>query len=152
MRCQVDTRKGITEEYFLSILNDWFSEKIFTGYILEEDLSGNPYAPDFIFQDQGTNLHIDIEIDEPYTTEFREGIHCTDDDGFDSARDDYFNAYGWIVIRFAEEQIVTQPFECCKRIAEEAKNWAKLDCGRNFEGMSNVTKIACWNFQDARKL
>lgn len=121
-------KKGISEVYFENYLNFWFKGNIFKNYSFNSiDDSYIPFQPDFILQYK--DIHIDIEIDEPYT--LQEGIKIpihhynnydidTDDSNFcqDENRDDYFtNGRGWIVIRFAEEQVVFYPNECCKVIA-----------------------------------
>lgn len=79
----------------------------------EEKYKNAYYVPDFIFKND--NLCIDIEIDEPYTLDFKP-IHCLNDKN-EIERNDYFNSKNWIVIRFSENQIATQPINCCLLIA-----------------------------------
>jgi hypothetical protein len=131
--------KGISESYFFPYLIKYFPGKIFTEYIIEEFKGKKPYIPDFIFQDISTNLHIDIEIDEPY--DFKTGIptHYIDTDGthIDSGRDYYFNDCGWVVIRFSENQIIRYPDDCCKLILAIIDNIFDL----NFQN-----QLSCFNY------
>lgn len=111
--------KGESEKAFELTLNFWFPERVFTNYSFESPAKIIPFSPDFIYQDNN-NLHIDIEIDEPYSTIDRKPLHhlLFDDYYMDSARDRFFSdKKGWIVVRFAEEQIKNQRNECCKVIA-----------------------------------
>lgn len=73
-----------------------------------------PYCPDFIFKHNLSNLHIDIEIDEPYTE--GKAIHYYGNPS-DYKRNNYFLNHGWFVIRFAEEQIINFSASCCYAIA-----------------------------------
>lgn len=119
IRCQSKT--GIGERYFESYLNRHFHGKIFksAGFYIDEN--HKPYQPDFIYQDG--DLHIDIEIDEPYVFDAKpfSPIHHTDflSGDTDAPRNRYFtDLKGWIVIRFAEEQVVRYPDECCQVIEQ----------------------------------
>jgi very-short-patch-repair endonuclease len=56
-----------------------------------------------------TNIFIDIEIDEPYSFEERKPIHFDDSD---CERDKYFAESGFIVIRFTEDQIIDNTYQC----------------------------------------
>src|SRR5690606_9268907 len=77
----------------------------------------NPFEPDFALIDENNdiNLFIDIEIDEPYDGITRQPIHYTN---YNKQRDTFFKNRGWIVIRFAEYQVVKNTLGCCKFIVE----------------------------------
>lgn len=112
-------KKGESEEEFEQTLNYWFPERIFTDYSFEAPKGIIPFSPDFIYQDDN-NLHIDIEIDEPYSALDGTPLHhlVIDDIYLDSSRNRFFSEKkGWVVVRFAEEQIINQRNECCKVIA-----------------------------------
>ncbi|WP_312824950.1 hypothetical protein [Epilithonimonas sp.] len=79
------------------------------------------YIPDFIFKDE--NICIDIEIDEPYTTDLKP-IHCKNDMK-ELERNLFFKAKNWIIIRFSENQIATSPLSCCLFIAYLINRYTK---------------------------
>lgn len=113
--CQ--NKEGPSESYFENYLNIWFEGKIFKNYTFHLIDDKQAYIPDFIYQNG--NLHIDIEIDEPYMLESRKPIHYFKESGsvkigIDNDRNNLFtNHLKWFVVRFAEEQVVNQPNECC---------------------------------------
>ncbi|MEJ7683815.1 MAG: DUF559 domain-containing protein [Segetibacter sp.] len=131
---------GKSEKYFENYLKEIFGHaiktnhvvEIFSYYKYEDDIElyndydfynenrklskkDNAYIPDFIFEHPNSNLVIDIEIDEPYSSQ-RKPIH-TLENTHDEKRNKYFTEKNWIVIRFSEEQIVTNPYSCCQEIA-----------------------------------
>lgn len=79
------------------------------------------YIPDFIYKDE--NICIDIEIDEPYTTDLKP-IHCKNDIK-ELERNLFFESKNWIIIRFSENQIATSPLSCCLLIAYVIKRYTK---------------------------
>lgn len=107
------TKFGISEVFFYKHLVEYFGTSISRncGIMLENI----PYRTDFYYFNKKYNLHIDIEIDEPYTYENKEPIHY-EGNQHDDYRNMVFLSHNWIVIRFAEEQVVNQPKECCKFI------------------------------------
>lgn len=116
----INNKRGISESFFENYLNNWFPNRIFKDYGFKVDPKYRSYLPDFIYQDD-TNLHLDIEIDEPYTFESNLPAHYINelDINNDINRDWYFTFIkGWVVIRFAEEQVIRYPNECCKVIAK----------------------------------
>ncbi len=104
-----ETLKGRYESFFLDYLCVRFSNKISDN--LEFQLPNlNAFVPDFSYIDKSTGMCIDIEIDEPYTSDNKVPIHCIGDDDY---RNNYFLSKGWFVIRFAEIQIAKYPKQCC---------------------------------------
>ena len=73
-----------------------------------------PYEPDFVLYDKSLNLYIDVEIDEPYDGYSRTPTHIKK--GSDEIRDKFFVDSGWVVIRFTEHQIHTNPISCINTI------------------------------------
>lgn len=73
-----------------------------------------PYEPDYVLYDHDQGLYIDVEIDEPYDGYSRIPTHVME--GHDSIRDKYFIESGWIVIRFTEHQIHTNPNACIQLV------------------------------------
>ena len=104
--------QGVSEGFFLSSLKQYFGDKVnFPDGVFT--IKGNfyEYTPDIVYRDPETDLTIDIEIDEPYAGNTKEPHHCNDD-GRDRRRDDFFLERNWVVIRFAEEQVVKYPVAC----------------------------------------
>lgn len=113
-------RRGFSEARFQKYLTN-----VFKGYDLLilgdcnilpiED--NRPFEPDIaIICKNHPSIRIDIEIDEPYAAFSRKPIHyigCGDD-----FRDTCLNNIGWIVIRFTEYQVVSNPKECAAFIAQ----------------------------------
>lgn len=113
-------RRGFSEADFQNYL-----EKIFKKYDLlilgdcniipVED--NRPFEPDIaIICKNHPSIRIDIEIDEPYAAFTRKPIHymgCGDD-----FRDALLNNIGWIVIRFTEYQVISNPKECAALIVQ----------------------------------
>lgn len=108
--------KGHSESQFEHDLWRYFPGKIQTGLMVSNPVCQQPYVPDFAYIDAALNLHIDIEIDEPYAYDTRKAIHYLDS-AKDQQRNQYFLDQGWLIIRFSEEQVVRSPASCCKAIA-----------------------------------
>jgi len=124
------SKKGKTDKFFFNELNKRFLGKIFVDCAIQPYKNSLPYQPDFTFQDLETNLHIDIEIDEPYVLNTFEPIHFMENgEHSDEKRDSVFNEYNWIVIRFTEFQVVSYPKECCdfiQKIIDSISNNDKI--------------------------
>jgi DNA helicase-2/ATP-dependent DNA helicase PcrA len=111
-----DAPLGNAERFFLTVLERYFPGKVFTRrYINSPPPSDRYYTPDFTFIEPEYRLFMDIEIDEPY--EYKQG-KPTHFIGSDDERNRHISErYGWVVIRFTEEQVIRQPESCCKVIA-----------------------------------
>jgi hypothetical protein len=70
IRINENIKRGKTELTFLSILLKYFEGNIKVDLIPDQGF--NPYRPDFTFVCDNSGLHMDIEIDEPYSID--EGI------------------------------------------------------------------------------
>ena len=104
--------KGRSEAFFYKYLQKYFPKQVYTDMALP--ISKAYYYPDFTLISKKHQLYVDIEIDEPYNFKG----YPTHSKGSDDKRNDYFVQCGWVVIRFAEEQIARQPLQCCKFIAQ----------------------------------
>ena len=174
-------RAGVTEDWFFNELVGFFSErdyyaplpisrngvpvipqgkfevKILRQYIAPGSSMERPFMPDFVLSIASTKQSVVIEIDEPYVGSDGTPIHCIGSK--DDYRDRHFLANGWIVIRFAEEQIIKHPFECCWFIADTLlRNTSsfEMDSIQN-EMMSYwdeivLTKIPQWTKEQANKM
>jgi Protein of unknown function (DUF559) len=112
----IAAQRGAAEAQFGTYLNKYFPGKIHAGLTLNISNFPHPYTPDFAYIDQGLNLYVDIEIDEPYVYHSGEPTHYVGAEK-DKNRNNHFINKGWIVIRFSEEQVICHPHSCCKSIA-----------------------------------
>lgn len=108
--------KGHSETQFERDLWQFFPNQIHAGLLMPHGEQTQPYVPDFVYIDPGSNLHIDIEVDEPYTHDTRQPLHFLSSEK-DNRRNQFFVDAGWVVIRFSERQVVKSPMSCCKTIA-----------------------------------
>jgi hypothetical protein len=91
--------------------------------------TSNTYNPDFTLICPKTNLHIDIEIDEPYSFINKTPVHffgCNDDE-----RNDFFLKINWCIIRFTEKQVVENTLECIETIKSVYENIINMSIGYN---------------------
>lgn len=112
--------RGYTEADFeqqlrLSLKNNDNYQVLGDVSILVAD-NTHPYEPDIsiIELNNKYGIRIDIEIDEPYGGLDKCPIHyigCGDD-----FRDKYLSHLGWLVVRFSEKQIYTEPELCINYI------------------------------------
>jgi len=138
-----ETLKGRYEPFFHSYLKTKFGNKIFDN--LEFQLpNSNAFVPDFSYIDKSSGLCIDIEIDEPYTSDSKIPIHCIGDDDY---RNNYFITKGWFVIRFAEIQIAKQPNQCCNHIQSIIEYIIE---GKEFQPF--CFPYSCWNYSNAMEM
>lgn len=106
---------GVSEERFLGYMKKLLPGQISFGHTYLPQGYSHPYSADMeIILPCG--LGIQVEIDEPYVGKTREPHHCWDNDK-DTNRDQYFTGEGWVIIRFSERQVVTNPEGSCGAIA-----------------------------------
>jgi hypothetical protein len=140
---------GASEREFEKYLRKYFpTQRMKTKLTLKIPDFPYPYTPDFSYIDPFSQLHIDIEIDEPYTYYDGKPTHYLYSDS-DNRRNNYFLARGWVVIRFAEEQIVRYPDECCKFIAEVIHTLGDDSFVAKFSGVRDVRQIGQWTEMEA---
>ncbi|MDY7014242.1 MAG: hypothetical protein SVX43_11710 [Cyanobacteriota bacterium] len=143
-------QRGVSETFFFEYLKDAFGEVHF-GHELEIEGYDYNYSTDFTLAIAG--LYLDIEIDECYAGKGKKFVptHCIDDDK-DRRRDRFFLERGWIVVRFAEEQVVRHPKSCCQAIAqvlgELTGDCPTIDRGK---GESELPLVRQWSKVDARR-
>lgn len=148
-KTDLEFKVGLSERYFNKFLNKYFSEiTILKHYILEF------YEPDFILSLKN-GLFIDLEIDEPYSLETKKITHYYDrkkEKFSDSSRNEYFLKNNWIVIRFAEQQIIEQPVACCKYIARVIQYLLMEDELESFEGVEELIPEHIWSKVEASEM
>ncbi|MEY4935334.1 MAG: hypothetical protein RIS64_1693 [Bacteroidota bacterium] len=141
-----------SEEAFYKVLTACFPDRIYRDSIIELFEGKQPYIPEAIFKHRATNLHIDIEIDEPYVAKTGQPIHYA---GYtpDNARNKYFNQKGWVVIRFAEEQVVKDPKGCCKVIADVVETLTgDKTYSRRLKNVDALSPVEQWTKEQAVRM
>lgn len=149
MRRELVVTKGASENFFFNHLNKHFNT-VYQNKVLNQDELN--LFPDFTYINDEDNLIIDIEIDEPYVGSNGNPIHHTESN--DIWRDDYFNQHGWAVIRFTEEQVITQPYNCCQFIKIFIQQYLRLEIiNKDKLTRSTVIKpIPTWTKEESHRL
>jgi len=151
-------QKGATENSFNFWLVKYFGKKILTN-ITVPHIIAHPFVPDFVFYDEHTNLHIDIEIDEPYSLLTGEPTHFDyvkrkNDDWEELNSDDFRNSSfsydGWITIKFCEEQVINYPQGCCKIISNLLRSlFLDFTYYLPLDDVEDVKLIKSWSILDS---
>ena len=145
-------RKGHMDKPFMEYLNNVFGNHLLVigdcGILPQNNTL--PYEPDVaIIDENNPNIRIDIEIDEPYSGKERKPIHYIRCD--DESRDSRMNNLGWIVIRFAEIQVVSDMEGCAAFIARVMYSInPKMDFLKKFRSHPNPSPINRWTEIEAK--
>jgi hypothetical protein len=108
---------------------------------------GYTFTPDIILRVPSVDLWIDIEVDEPWFWDggYKKAIHYI---GKDSYRNQQFLTSGWIVVRFAEEQVVNQLQSCVKQVFQILHTLNLVSYTR-FNNIPNITPTPRWDQKQA---
>lgn len=142
-------QKGVSETQFLTYLNHYFPGQIYTELGFKIPRYKYPYTPDFCYVQE--NLHIDIEIDEPYVYKIKRPYHCYPDER-ETQRHAFFLARNWIIIRFAEEQVCRYPQSCCKAIAQLVSQITRTPLDKTWTAVSDLKPVPRWDEAIARSM
>ncbi|MGB5770557.1 MAG: hypothetical protein WBM32_11920 [Crocosphaera sp.] len=146
-----DAQKGVSETKFLEVLQSILPTVKFGGEFPIPNFS-HPYSQDMVFIDQDTGLSINIEIDEPYEGKKKQPHHCLDDDK-DRKRNQFFTERNWVVVRFAEEQVVKNPQGCCRYLVEVIVNLNQdISLFKKVQEFPSLEPIKAWTSSEARQL
>ena len=144
-----NARRGSSEALFGEYLKQYFPNLVHAGVTLQIPNFDYPYTPDFAYIDERLNLHIDIEIDEPYVYRSGKPTHYLYAEK-DRRRNNFFNDRGWIVIRFSEEQVIRHPHSCCKTIARQIAEITRDDSILSrFANISDLQQQPQWTETEA---
>jgi len=139
--------RGIGESRFQPYLLEYFGTKIKSNFSLHFQGAKRKYEPDFVLMIPDRGLFIDIEVDEPYNGMSRKPTHYIG--SYDAERNSYFNKNGWVVIRFAEEQVVKEPLECCKFVESVVKTLLEE---KTENTPTNPTLIQQWTYDESLEM
>ncbi|APB35208.1 hypothetical protein GlitD10_2864 [Gloeomargarita lithophora Alchichica-D10] len=137
-------QSGVSEVYLHSFLIQYFPGMIHSNLALGDPIKTQkrPYYPDFTYINKTLNLYLDIEIDEPY---FYSDNRLKPHHIKDEKRNEFFLAAGWVVVRFSEYQVVTQPKSCCKYIAETIAQVQQTPLGQVWKSIRDLEPDPQWN-------
>ncbi|MBD2019239.1 hypothetical protein H6F43_03460 [Leptolyngbya sp. FACHB-36] len=146
-------RAGKRDKVLFEKLKSTFPElKIDWQKGLELSSGQYPYTPDVIVHDPITHIWIDVEIDEPWFKEdgIKKPSHYL---GKDDRRNDFFLQCGWIVIRFAEEQVAQSPSSCLRVIAQELDKFrGQKEFSARLSDFSGPAEIPIWTEDNALEI
>jgi hypothetical protein len=149
------SRKGYKEESFNAYIDQYFRKdfQIFDDRFLPVNGSSQHFEPDLslLNEKEGTNIFLDIEIDEPYEgindIARRKAMHHQYADGH---RNHWFADRGWIVVRFAEIQVHQDPQACCRFIADVIKSIdPRYMVPSQLTGSARVPPVKQWTKSEA---
>ncbi|WP_373536253.1 hypothetical protein [Microcoleus sp.] len=147
----VSTKCQWLESKFYKNLQQLFQDKVYNNLIIHKSHSYQPYCIEISYFDKLTNLRIDIIIDKPYHYETGEPKNY-DVLVQENQRHQLFLEKGWIVIRFAEEQVVCWPQSCCRVIAEVIHQIIGTPIPEELTTVETLRPIQQWNEFEARQM
>lgn len=139
--------RGVSENSFFNALQQHFPDSLLRDHRAEFTGASRDYEPDIILHFEVQALRIDIEIDEPYGLTTRKPMHWAG--SYDDDRDLYFSNNGWVVVRFAEIQVVKQPVECVAFIAQLVRSINKSRSASTAAPGPIVDRIPRWSYEQA---
>jgi hypothetical protein len=163
-------KKGVSEDYFAKCLKCFFNCSIYQNSPIKCNSIGATYYPDIIMYFSKVNLAIAIEIDEPYKLKDGEPIHYYDmennipiysDDeilnrginGYLTSRSKEIKKEGFVLVRFAEKQVVTQPIPCCEYIYNEILKYTGIRLTEiEISSLHELNIINTWTYTEAREM
>jgi hypothetical protein len=142
---------GISEKYFLEYLRKYFPKAALGCKHPHPDWDEEWwYSSDIEIILRGLGLQ--LEIDEPYEGKEGRPHHCCDEPG-DKRRDAFFLGRDWIIIRFAERQVVEEPIACCRLVAQVVADLTgDKSYLRSIGHQPPITKISAWTKQQAKRM
>lgn len=144
-------QRSITHVFFKNYLSNKFPNQIFDNlYFKNSDYENLLYIPDYVLYDKEMNLFVNIEVDEPYIGIDGTPIHFEKSN--DGERDDFLLRKKWIVIRFAEIQIIQNPNVCCDIVEEVITNLKSCFLKDDFSDNPEIQIVKNWSKEDAHKL
>jgi hypothetical protein len=141
-------QQGVSEQDFWEVMRRFFPAVTF-GYRFPIPGTDYAYSTDFQVIHE-TGVSIDIEVDEPYEGRTNQPHHCRDE-GKDQRRNQFFLSGNWIVVRFAEIQVVKYPYECVAVIGEVLATVTGDETYR-LPLRKPVQPVKCWTKAEARRM
>ncbi len=111
-----DAPLGASEVAFGEVLKECFGDRVQSQLKFPIPGRDTSYSTDFALMFPEIGLAFDLEVDESYALKTGRATHSVDH-YHDRYRNTFFLNGNWIVVRFAEEQVVRYPKSCCKEVA-----------------------------------
>ncbi|KYC34619.1 hypothetical protein WA1_51470 [Scytonema hofmannii PCC 7110] len=147
---QGDAPIGVSEGLFENVLKHYFGDIVFPQQVMLPPGHRLPFTADFLIVEPNTGLHIDLEVDEPISFATGKPTHCIGEDDY---RNKCFVDANWLVIRFAEEQVSSQPERCARFIAGAIAQLTGNNTYRHqLLHVEKVTPMKQWSARLASKL
>lgn len=141
---------GASEIDFGFFLRYYFGSCIREQQQLLPSGHNRPFSTDFLFVEPLTGLHIDIEVDEPFAFSNGKPIHYVGDDDY---RNKCFVDANFVVMRFAEEQVRSQPLRCMRFLSNVVIGLTRNDNWKQqFSDVERITIVKQWTKSSAKKL
>ncbi|MCT7971238.1 hypothetical protein [Laspinema olomoucense] len=143
--------RGPCEKILENHLSQYFPGEIHSCLSLEIPDYDYPYTTDCSYINNRLKLYIDIEVDEPYIHNSKEPYHFLN---FwkDDNRNSFFLQNGWIVIRFAEEQVAKWPLSCCKVVATIINELTGKPIPETLASQPDLPEIKRWTEAEAQEM
>ncbi|MGL4498245.1 MAG: hypothetical protein ACRCU2_04205, partial [Planktothrix sp.] len=143
--------RGPCEQILENNLSQYFPGEIHSCLSLEIPDYDYPYTTDCSYINNRLKLYIDIEIDEPYIHNSKEPYHFLN---FwkDDNRNSFFVQKGWIVVRFAEEQVAKWPLSCCKVVATIINELTGQPIPETLASQPDLPEIKRWTEAEAQEM
>lgn len=163
-------KRGASEGYFKKQIEKFFDCQIFENPPIYCKNSGFKFYPDIVLLFEKFNIAIAIEIDEPYSLKDGKPIHYysiedgipifSDEEVFSASSRNVFTTRtreiineGFILIKFAEEQVVLQPDTCCKYINTKIMSlFGLLLCREDLTDIHEIKVVNGWTYDEAKNM
>lgn len=163
-------KRGASEDYFIKQIEKYYDCRIFQNPPINCKNVGFTYYPDIVLLFEKNNIAIALEIDEPYTLKDGAPIHYyynedgipvfSDEEVFSpnsrslfTSRSKEITNEGFILIRFAEEQVVLQPDACCKYINDKVHLHLGLEiCKKDLSNIQEVKRVNTWTLDESKNM
>ena len=145
-----DAPVGASEGLLENVLRHYFGEIVYPQQKMLPPGHNLHYTADFLIVELSTGLHIDLEVDEPISFATGKPTHCIGEDDY---RNKCFVDANWLVIRFAEEQVSSQPERCARFLAGAIAQLTGNDTYRLLlVNVEKVTPMKQWSSRQAAGL
>lgn len=145
-----DAPIGASEALFENVLKHYFGEIVSPQQRMLPSGHDLHYTADFLIVEPNTCLHLDLEVDEPTSFVTGKPTHYIGEDDY---RNKCFVDANWLVIRFAEEQVSSQPERCARFIAGAIAHLTGNNTYRHqLLNIEKVTPMKQWSYRQASNL
>jgi hypothetical protein len=142
--------RGVSESSFFEVLQRHCPGRVLRDHRVEFTGAKRDYEPDIILHIEEFGLRIDVEIDEPYSGRTRKPMHWLG--SYDDDRDLYFSNNGWVVVRFAERQVVCQPLACVDYLIKLVNGLLHRSVVPRLEEVDSLVPVDRWSWEEAARM